>query len=130
MSIKSWYEEKQEPHRYLWPYLKQLDNNQSYIQDSNIKFMRLYGNQDYRGNKLYSGAADGPSYSGQNRITLNIIQSMVDTAHAKITKNKPLPYFLTSEGDFSLQRRAEKLSQFVEGQFYATDMFAIMPAVS
>ena len=129
MSSKSWYEAKNEPHVYVYPYIKKLDNLQSITQEENIKHMRLYGDREYEGIKTFSVTSRGPYYAGQHRITLNIVQSMIDTAVAKITKNRPLPYFLTSDGDFSQTRRAEKLTQFIEGQFHAANVFEIMPKV-
>ena len=117
----------QDPERAIFAYMSYLDSKQSNIQLDNIKNMRLYGNYDYD-NMLFTNAyLAEPSYSTLNRITLNIVQSMVDTAVSKITKNKPKPYFLTDAGDFTLQRKAEKLTKFAEGQFYSTKMYQLMP---
>lgn len=125
-----WYKEnKNEVHTALFPYIKMLNNTQSGIQDSNVKNMRLYGNNEYSGLSLYNYQSSETSYSMLNRLTLNIIQSMVDTACSKITKNKPRPYFLTDGADFTLQRRAEKLTKFAEGQFYSTKLYELMPRV-
>jgi hypothetical protein len=124
-----WWKEKSEPYKFIFPYVKQLNQKQSQVQDDNVKHMRLYGNHEYSGLSLYNYMRAENAYSVQNRVTLNIIQSMVDTAVSKITKNKPKPYFLTDDGDFSLKRKAEKLTKFAEGQFYATKLYEIMPRV-
>ena len=124
-----WWKNKSEPYKAIFPYIKMLDNKQSDIQAENAKHMRLYGNQDYNGLSTYNYMRAENSYSIQNRVTLNIVQSMVDTAVSKITKNKPKPYFLTDDGDFSLQRKAEKLTKFAEGQFYAVKLYEQMPRV-
>lgn len=118
-----------DPEKAVFAYLAHLENSQSNIQADNLKNMRLYGNYDYSGILNSQNYVVEPSYSTLNRITLNIVQSMVDTAVSKITKNKPKPYFLTDAGDFTLQRKAEKLSKFAEGQFYSTKMYQIMPRV-
>lgn len=118
-----------DPEKAIFAYMGFLDQKQSNIQLENIKHMRLYGNYDYDNMLVTNSYLAEPSYSTLNRITLNIVQSMVDTAVSKITKNKPKPYFLTDAGDFTLQRKAEKLTKFAEGQFYSTKMYSLMPRV-
>lgn len=59
------------------------------------------------------------------RMKLNAIKSVIDTTVNKVGKNKPLPYFLTSGGNFDAQIKAKNLSKFVEGCFYEADMFDI-----
>lgn len=108
----------------VFSYIKRLNTEQSYIQDGNFRNMRLYGNYEAFALKNYSFYRAEPTAAVQNRVTLNIIQSMVDTAVSKLAKNKPKPTFLTDGGDWSLQRKAMKLSQFVEGQFQATNFYA------
>jgi hypothetical protein len=103
--------------------LKFIDTDQSYRQNENFKYMRLYGNYDLSNLRAYQYLQAEPSSSIQNRVTLNIIQSMCDTVVSKITKNKPKCTFLTDGGDFSQQRKAKKLTQFIEGQFQLTDFY-------
>lgn len=59
-----------------------------------------------------------PRIPRAGRLAVNVIKSCVDTAAAKIAKNVPRPLFLTSEGDWSLQRKAKWLTRYVEGTFY------------
>ena len=80
--------------------------------------------------RLYGGTpqttAAGFSYSrffaasatNRDRLSYNLVQSCIDTCVAKLSKNKPKPYFLTSGGSYKTQRKAKKLNQFVEGIFY------------
>ncbi|KKK80676.1 hypothetical protein LCGC14_2821110, partial [marine sediment metagenome] len=56
-------------------------------------------------------------------VTLNVIQSTIDTVTSKISKNHPQPMFLTEEGEFSQIQRAKRLSRFVRGVFYANDAY-------
>lgn len=118
-----WYK-KNKPHEDLFSYIKQLQDKQNHISTDNLRNMRLYGNSEFA---AYSGfgavARQESSTNVQNRVTFNVVQSMVDTAHSKITKNKPRPYFLTDGGDWTLKRRAQKLTQFVDGAFYHTDFY-------
>lgn len=117
-----WYKSK-EPHSSVFNYVKHLDNHQQYRQLDNIKHMRLYGNSEFVGLNAYNYARTESSYNIQNRVTLNIVQSMVDTVTSKIGKLKPRPMFLTDGGDWSTKRKGEKLTKFVDGIFYATNYY-------
>jgi hypothetical protein len=118
-----WKASKYDSYKSLFDYLKYLERNQTYRSADNLMHMRLYGNMDILGLGSYNYLRSEPSYSTANRLTLNIIQSMVDTVVSKITKNKPKPSFLTSGGDWQLQRKAKKLTKFIEGQFYSTEFY-------
>jgi hypothetical protein len=126
MSKANWYWWKSEDGRAyesIFPYIKHLNNEQGYRQADNFKNMRLYGSQELYGMRSYAGSRGENSNPVQNRITLNIVQSMVDTVVSKISKNKPKPTFLTEGGDWSQQSRAKKLTQFLEGQFQSTEFY-------
>lgn len=116
-----WYKNSK-PYEDVFSYVKQLDTDQGYVQSDNVRNMRLYGNSDGAFGP-YKALRAEPSSSTQNRVTFNVVQSMVDTAHSKVTKNKPRPYFLTDGGDWSLKRKAQKLTQFLDGAFYHTDFY-------
>lgn len=120
-----WYDrEGNDLAQALFSYIKQLRKDQSYRQDENFRHLRLYGNMEAFSLRNYSFYRAETSSSVVNRVTLNVVQSMIDTVVSKISKNKPKPSFLTSGGDWALQRKAKKLSQFVDGQMYATDFYA------
>lgn len=84
---------------------------------------RLYGNVPLTGLGGL-GAARVPTVPGE-QYRDNVIQSVVDTATARIGENKPRPYFLTSGGDYPLQRKAKKLNKFSEGLFYEQKAYGI-----
>lgn len=107
----------------LFPYVQALRQDQNFRQDDNFRNLRLYGNIESLSLRNYSFYRAESSSAVVNRVTLNIVQSMIDTVVSKLVKNKPRPSFLTDGGDWSAQRKAKKLSQFVEGQFYATDFY-------
>lgn len=125
-SPQFWYQEKSDKAMAsaLFSYIQRLDNEQAYRQDENFKNLRLYGNLEIGTLRSYSFARAETSVAVLNRVTLNIVQSMVDTVVSKLVKNKPKPSFLTEGGDWSMQNRAKKLTQFVEGQFQATDFYS------
>lgn len=122
---KWWKSPEKDMPTKIFAYLQHLENEQGYRSADNLKYMRLYGNTETLTGRMYAFARAEPASATLNRVTMNVVQSMIDTVVSKIGKNKPLPRFLTSGGDWSMQRKAQKLSKFVEGQFYKTDFFNI-----
>lgn len=122
-----WKEDEDKVHESVFAYVKHLDTKQSHKELSNIRHMRLYGNFSLLGLSANTYSVDNQSLrSGGgigNRLTLNVIQSICDTAQAKIAKNKPKPEFLTEAGDWSQQQKAKKLSRFCQGQFYSMGIY-------
>lgn len=85
---------------------------------------RLYGNVGLMGlNGLSYSKMASVQNSLRDRISYNVVQSCIDTVASKIAKNKPRPMFLTSGGDYKLQRRAKKLNDFVDGIFYENQAY-------
>lgn len=84
---------------------------------------RLYGTSHMMG--AY-GRPMTRSQSAQSpinqRISFNLIASVIDTLQAKIAKNKVIPTFVTNGGVWGMQKKAEQLSKFIEGCFYGVDM--------
>lgn len=99
--------------------VKFLQNQQSNRIRQHVISARLYGNAQLVGVAGLT-AASMASQTGtmKERITDNVVQSVVDTATARIGENKPRPYFLTSGGNYKSQRKAKKWNQLVEGIFY------------
>lgn len=107
----------------IFAYVRNLDTQQANRQIDNMRNMRLYSNMEVSGFRRYALANAEPSSASLPRLTLNVVQSQIDTVTSKIAKNKPRPYFLTEGGDWSQKRRAERLTQFTDGQFYETRMY-------
>jgi hypothetical protein len=75
---------------------------------------------------LYS-ASDRPGVRGSSRkgyeygpatLPYNVCRSATDTLTSKIAKHRPLPQCLTQRGSWKNQKRARKMTQFLEGEFY------------
>src|SRR5882672_4998414 len=87
---------------------------------------RLYGNANLMGiNGLTFSKIAASTNALKDRISYNVIKSCVDTVTAKMVKNKPKPLFLTSGGNWKMQRRAEKLSKFIDGIFYENEAYTL-----
>lgn len=93
--------------------------------DSCLRHARLYGNAPVLG---LTPSQFSRSRSDE-RLTLNVIASCVDTATAKIAKNKPAPQFLTNGADYDTRRKAEKLNKFGKGLLHVSGAYRIGPAV-
>jgi len=116
-----WKEDRDDLHNAVFGFIKSLENRQGTRHDSNIRYLRLYSNYEHLGfapNEINQTRQEAPGI--KHRVTLNIIQSMVDTVVSKITKNSPRVRFLTSGGEWSLKRKAMKLTKFIDGQMTAT----------
>lgn len=97
-----------------------LDKHQGSRSEQLTVSTRLYGNvavANLSGAAFSRATSASPNVSSQ-RISYNLCQSVIDTLVSKIAKNKVVPTFVTSGGIWSMQRKAEKLSKFLEGQFY------------
>jgi hypothetical protein len=121
-----WNKPKGKVHEPLQEYVKKLNNEQNYRAEDNLRHMRLYGNQESLGFDLRQYSRTNKA---QNRVTLNVIQSMIDTVVSKISKSQPKPMYLTDGGDWSEQRKAKKLNQFTQGQFYSNKIYEISPRI-
>lgn len=96
-----------------------LSQNDSRRQTQYQLSTRLYGNVSLMGvNGLSTNRQANNQPAVKERVTYNVVQSVIDTVAAKMSKNKPKPLFLTSGGDWRLQRRAQKLTKFADGIFY------------
>ena len=116
---------KSDIHTNVFAYVGHLDRDQAYKSADNLRYMRLYGNYELLGLDSYSYTRVESSNSVSHRVTLNVVQSIIDTVISKMAKNKPKPTFLTDGGDWSLQRKAKKLTKFVEGVFNSSDFYKL-----
>ncbi len=118
-----WKSEEKKIHENVFAYVSHLDRDQAYKSTDNLRHMRLYGNYEMAGIDAHSYTRSDTASSVSHRVTLNVIQSMIDTVISKMAKNKPKATFLTDGGDWGLQQKAKKLTKFCEGTFSATDYY-------
>lgn len=110
-------------HEKVFNVVRRIEDAQAWRASARLKHERLYGNREIAGltpNK-YARTA---TMRSNDRLKLNVCKSCVDTASAKIAKNKPRPLFLTSGGDAALQDKAKKLTKFCDGMFDASQVYA------
>lgn len=84
--------------------------------------VKMYGNTNLTGVNGISYAKTGVRQSTiKDRVTYNVVQAGIDTLVSKMSKNRPKPLFLTSGGNYKMQRKAKKLDKFVDGVFYENE---------
>lgn len=106
--------------------LNLIRDAQSFRATQWIVSARLYGNlapTTLAGVSFSKLAAQQPAL--RDRISYNVVQSVVDTAVSRITRNRPKPLFLTSGGNYKKQREAKKLNKFMDGVFYENSTHAL-----
>lgn len=88
---------------------------------------RLYGAQSTSPalGTAYSRASSTTSTASGTRLTYNGVQENIDTQVARTGETKARPYFLTNGGNYKQQRKAKKLNQFIEGDFYETKAYDV-----
>lgn len=118
-----WREDEKSLFSHMFGVVNSIETQQSWRYLNNIRYARLYANYELLGfyGTLFSQAANMPL--NNSRLTLNVTKACIDTAAAKIAKNRPKPLFLTSGGNWTEQRRAQKLTKYVEGAFEAAKVY-------
>src|SRR5579863_2500254 len=81
---------------------------------------RLYGNSSVYNlmGTAFTRAASVNSNPMSQRISYNIIESVIDTLESKMAKNEVVPTYITNGGDWNVQKKAKQLTKFTQGLFY------------
>lgn len=114
-----WWEIKAEPHNKVFEALGNIRKNQTGQEALDERSFRLYS-----GLPIYSAFTFNLGFeASEAKLTMNVVQSAVNTLVSKITKNKVKPTFLTDGGDWGMQQQAKKLDKYVFGQFYKAKVY-------
>lgn len=101
-----------------------LKTNQTYRMRQLAVDVRLYC-----GLSIYSYAGSNVSRMDKTRTlpddrpTFNLIQACTDTLVSRLSQAKPQPKFLTDGADYKQRHLAQRLNQFVLGEFYQTHAY-------
>lgn len=107
----------------VWATVEHIRRSSNELRKWDRHHMLLYSNLNVTGNDPSVSATRG------DRVRFNLIASAIDTAASQIATQRPKPMYLTSEGDFGLQRQARLRTRVLEGQLYDTGAYEIMPEV-
>lgn len=82
--------------------------------------------------ELYGGGPGAMAVSGNTgyatqykpaTLPYNVVAQSVDTVLAKVATERPLPQAFTSQGDWSQQKGARKMSKAIEGEFHRQKIY-------
>lgn len=81
---------------------------------------RLYGSTSAFNlmGSAFGRTALASSNPSTQRISYNLISSVIDTLVSKMAKNKIIPTYITNGGVWDVQQKAEDLTKFTQGLFY------------
>lgn len=118
-----WEADEKEPAEVLFRVIEKIGEDQSDRMEKNLRCAMLYGNIPIAGLTPDGYSKTATPTLPENRVKLNIVASMCDTVAAKISKMKPPVNFITQRGDWAIQDRAKRLTQFVGGLFYRNKVY-------
>ena len=118
-----WLQDDKDIYKHVWRIVNSIEDNQQFLRAAYARFAAMYSNMEFLGlsSKMFSRTALNSFFN--NRLSLNVIKSCIDSAASKIAKNKPRPLFLTSDGNWSQQRRAKQLTKFMDGIFEEMNIY-------
>ena len=129
MGRKPWFNEPKETmHVALYDYLTALQARQSYRDRDCVTNLGLYEDREVMG--VAPGLYVRPSSTSRKHASLNVTGALVDTAHNHISQTKPLAMALTEGGNWLQQFKAKRLNKFLEGIYYALDIFVQMQSAA
>jgi hypothetical protein len=104
--------------------IKFIQRHQSSRNEQLTVSTRLYGNSSAFNliGTAFTRANSVNSNPSSQRMSYNLCQSVIDTLVSKVAKNKVVPTFITNGGVWGMQQKAQQLSKFTEGCFYANDV--------
>lgn len=117
----AWYKEpKGEVHNTLVSVFRAVRDECEWLVDADEYHAGLYAASDRPGVRGLSrrGYEYGPA-----TLPYNLCRSAVDTLLAKIATQRPLPQVQTTKGSWKSQKRARKMTQFLEGEFWRQRIF-------
>ena len=120
-SARWWSQPKGEVHSSLISVARQVKEAQRWRRDSDEYHAALYAGGPAAAD-IRCDSTIGRDYEPA-RFPQNICRSSVDTLTARIANAQPLPEVLTNNGNWIDKKRAKKLSQYLEGEFWRQKFF-------
>lgn len=118
-SLKWWELGKEDAFKAVIQVTNSIEQDQYYWNEQLELYEKMYGDNRQRMGRVSSidrfmAANDN---NGQARLSLNVIQSCIDTLASKISSNKPKPQFVPNDGDWKQYSKAKRGTEFIEGIF-------------
>ena len=112
-----WEHAKGQAHESLYATVKTIASKQAYRRERDIDYLRLYGSMEgYLRSFMSMSFKNTPQQLINNRLAYNVVQSVVDTLVSRLAAKDPVKVqFLTTNGPYHQQRKAENLTTAING---------------
>jgi len=100
-----------------------IRNDQSSRLTNNIRNSRMYANFSPVLSMPIGFVHDNNAGASNQKLTLNVVKSCIDTATARIAKTKTRPMFLTDGENWSYQKKAKDLTKYFDYTFEELGMY-------
>jgi hypothetical protein len=120
--VSLWHEETdpQEAGKKALALAKAIETTQKSRCNRNLDHAKLYANQDL--SSIYDMGVSSSVQAGGVYLSLNVIESCINTLAAKTTRTRIRPVVQTERGKRSQRRAAEGMTQFLDGCFYSSEL--------
>lgn len=116
-----WYDEpKGDAHGILVGVFRTIRDEAAWRVDADEYHAGLYCATDRPG--IRGSSRRGYTYEPAS-LPYNVCRAATDTLLSKTAQHRPLPEVLTQRGSWKNQKRARKMTQFLEGEFYRQRFF-------
>lgn len=105
-------------------YLQKAGINQARVKQASI-YTTVYSGKPLYNYALNSKMLDISNRLPNNRPTVNVTQSCIDTLGSRITQSRPKPIFLTDNGDSKERKLAKEMNAFIAGELYRCKAYDI-----
>jgi hypothetical protein len=117
--IRWWESDKAGLPDRLTSVMRTIHQRHGYRHQGLLKAARMFGNMPMLG--LSPRGFSSPSTLTFGPLSINIVKALSTTVRADLVSGPaPRPWFLTTDGDFDAQRKAERLTKFAAGAMYQT----------
>ena len=120
-------------HRKLLELSRSVDAAHATRRAMNVHHLRLYADRDlpgsygasWRRDSLSSRVGMFAAARQKPKLSVNVVRNMVNAATSMICRSRPRPQFLTSGGDFDLQQKAKRRTQFSDAILHAENTYTL-----
>lgn len=105
-------------HEKLVDYAKALLRNHETTHSKNRARERIYEGVELLNNRAAIVSLEA---AGVGIAKLNASKSIIDTFVSRLSKDRPMPSFDTTDGDWGLKRKAKRYRQFIVGEMLQTE---------
>ena len=126
-----WWQQENEMEmgNLLTELIEQLREDHRGRHSLNMDMLRMYTQRDYEKLDRVDAHHRMTSNADDYRMRMNVVGNIIDTLVSRIGKSKPKPMYLTKRGDYKLRQNARRLTDVMEGIFYQTNIYDVMPKV-